>query len=250
MKTVSFVTSVIAALTMALLPARATTYTGTGTANGGGAADGGAINSVVVGNDSSTITFTVNSTLPMASYVFYTIQLQVIGAPVGDTSLLNPWGEHIGASTGLNALINTYGSGATPGTFGGGVWTMGSGAGYAAGGTGSSFFTVTESLSSLSLSVGQSFYFDVVSSYASPGGQSAYGALDSIGGFPAENNSSYKPWQGPTDPNFYDSATDASGTKFGTAASMYTVVPEPATCALLGLGSLLMIMRRRVFSTR
>ena len=77
------------------------------------------------------------------------------------------------------------------------------------------------------------------------GGQSAYGALDNTS-WPAETDASYQPWLGS---NYYDSATDAGGTIFGTAATVYTVVgvPEPATCALLGLGSLFMIIRRRMF---
>jgi len=235
---------------MAVLPAKATqTFTGTGNVNGGGAADGAGIGSVVVNNDANNITFTINSTQAQASYIFYSIELQIIGqAGSGDTSLLNPWGEHVGISTGENALINTWGTGATPGTFSGGVWTMGAGGSYAAGGTGSTFATMTVSLSSLGLAVGNSFYLDVVSSYASPGGQSAYGALDNTS-WPAETDGSYQPWLGS---NYYDSATDAGGTTFGTAASEYTVVgvPEPAACALLGLGSLLMIVRRRMLSNR
>jgi len=245
MKTVSCTTSAIVALALAMLPAKAATYSGTGNVNGGGAADGAGISSVVVNNDATSITFTINSTQPMASYIFYSIELQMVGqGGSGDTSLLNPWGEHVGISTGLNSLVNTWGTGSTAGTFSGGVWTMGGGASYVAGGTGSTFATMTESLSSLSLSVGQSFYFDVVSSYANPGGQAAYGALDNTG-WPAESDGSYQPWLGS---NYYDSATDAGGTKFGTAATLYTVVPEPAACALLGSGSLLLLIWRRFFA--
>lgn len=231
---------------LAVLPAKAATYSGTGNVNGGGAVDGAGISSVVVNNDASSITFTINSTQPMASYIFYSVELQIVGqAGSGDTSLLNPWGEHVGISTGENALVNTWGTGATPGTFSGGVWTMGAGASYVAGGTGSTFATMTVPLSSLNLSVGQSFYFDVVSSYASPGGQAAYGALDNTS-WPAESDGSYQPWLGS---NYYDSATDAGGTKFGTAATLYTVVvPEPAASALLGMGTLIVLMRRRLFS--
>src|SRR5215831_9916701 len=114
MKTVSFTTSVVAALALALLPAEAATYSGTGNVNGGGAADGAGISSVVINNDASSITFTINSTQPMASYIFYSIELQVIGQGGGDTSLVNPWGEHVGISTGENALVNTWGTGSTP----------------------------------------------------------------------------------------------------------------------------------------
>jgi hypothetical protein len=137
MKTVSLLTSVMVALAIAALPSNAATYSGTGNVNGGGAVDGAGISSVVVNNDASSITFTINSSQAQASYIFYSIELQIIGqAGSGDTSLLNPWGEHVGISTGENALINTWGTGATPGTYGGGVWTMGAGASYVAGGTG------------------------------------------------------------------------------------------------------------------
>jgi len=241
MKIILSVTSALAVLAMATLPAKANTYLGTGNVNGSAAADGGAIGSVVVNNDASTISFTINSTQPMASWIFYAIEIQHIGqAGLGDTGLVNPWGEHVGISTGENALINTWGTGATPGTYGSGVWTMGAGASYAAGGTGNTFATMTVPLSSLGLSVGNSFYFDVVSSYASPGGQSAYGALDNTG-WPAESDNSYQPWLGS---NYYDSATDAGGTTFGTSATMYTVVPEPATLALLSGGVILLVLRR------
>src|SRR5215469_6196791 len=121
MKTIPTITSALTALALFAGPAGAATFTGTGNADGSAAADGGAISSVVVNNTASTITFTVNSTSPMASYIFYSIELQTIGAPLGDTSLVNPWGEHMGASTGLNAIINTYGNGASELTYGGGV---------------------------------------------------------------------------------------------------------------------------------
>lgn len=246
MKTVSFVTTVVAAFTLAVLPAKAATYLGTGNANGSGT-DGTQIGSVVVNNDANNITFTINSPQTMDQYIFYAIELQIIGqAGSGDTGLVNPWGEHVGISTGENALINTWGTGATPGTFSGGVWTMGAGGSFAAGGVGSTFATITVPLSSLNLSVGNSFYFDVVSSYASPGGQAAYGALDNTS-WPAESDNSYQPWLGS---NFYDSATDAGGTKFGTAATLYTVVPEPVASALLGAGALIVLIRRRMFSVR
>jgi len=160
------------------------TYTGPGVADGSAPADGGAIASVVVNNDASTISFTINSTQPMASYIFYSTELQVVGrAGSGSTSLVNPWGPQVGISTGVNALINTYGTGGTPGIYSGG-WAMGSGVSFAAGGTGSTFATITVPLGSLGLSAGNSFYFDVVSSF--PGGtrgQAVCGALDKTGYF-------------------------------------------------------------------
>ena len=242
MKIILSVTFALAVLAMATLPARATTYLGPGVADGGGPADGGAISSVVVNNDASTITFTINSTQPQASWIAYFIEIQNIGGPIGDTGLVNPWGEQVGISTGENALINTWGTGASALTYSGGTWTQNASGSYAAGGTGDTFATMTLPLSSLNLSVGNSFYFDVVSSYASPSGQAAYGALDNSG-YLAESDNSYHPWAGG---NYYDSAT-ASGSTFGTSATEYTIVavPEPATLALLSGGAILLMVLRR-----
>ena len=234
------VLSAVGLFSVATLNAAAITYTGPGTALGSSINDGAGISSVVINNDANNITFTINSSQPMASYIFYTIELQIVGqAGSGDTSLLNPWGEHIGFSTGVNSLINTWGTGASALTYSG-TWTQNAAGNYDAGGTGSSFLTKTFALSELGLNVGDSFYFDVVSSYASPGGQAAYGALASTG-YPAESDNSYQPWLGS---NFYDSATDATST-FGTGATLYTVaVPEPTTMVLVGFGGLLLACRK------
>jgi len=253
------------------LPAKAqVTYTGTGN-NNGTPADGVAISSVVVNNDANNITFTINANSASGlidAYTFFAVQIQIIGQALnGYTTLANPIflntsGPAIGISSGENAVLNFaqngyYSNGgdvngATPFIYSGGTWTEGSLYSYSAGGQGSDSVTATVPLSSLGLSGGDSFYFDVVSTYTAwgtSGPQSAYSALDSISGYPAETDSSWQPWLGS---NAYDSATDASGTTFGTAASEYTVanIPEPVTCALFGLGSLLLIVRRKVFSTR
>ena len=115
---------------------------------------------------------------------------------------------------------------------------------YTAGGAGNTFATFAVPLSSLGLSVGSSFYFDVVSSYnswANGGPQGAYSALDNPG-YPEMTDHTWTPWDGGT--GSYDSATAPNST-FGTAATEYTVeaVPEPATCVLMGLGALGMIRR-------
>jgi hypothetical protein len=236
MKTLPRLATCLAVTAMTASLARATVYTGPGVADGGGANDGGAISSVSINNSASSITFTINSTATMASYIFYSIELQT--GPGGDTSLMNPWGPHVGMSTGVNALVNTYSTGASALTFGGGTWTQnGLGQSFDAGGPGSSFMTMTFALSSLGLSPGQTFNFDVVSSYtANPSGQAAYSALDNTGYLP-ESDNSYMPWLGS---NFYDSATSS-----GSTLNSYTVtaVPEPSVAAMFGLVGLVLAQR-------
>lgn len=253
MKSFSIVTSVATALALAVLPSSAATFTGPGTANGGGA-NGEGIGSVVINNTASDITFTINSSVAQSAYVQYYILMQYVGQGAsGDTTLfnssgaLNGWGPSLGISTGMNAFAATWNTGASADTYSGGAWTQNASVNYDAGGTGNSFLTFTVPLSSLGLSVGSQFYFDVVSSYPSTAGQSAYGSLDIS--YPAETDSAYTPWNGTS---AYDAATDAGtvNLQFGTAATMYTVVPEPAASALLGLGALVMIVRRRMSAAR
>jgi hypothetical protein len=157
MKTVSYVTSVIAALTMAMVPAKAATYTGTGNADGGGA-NGEGISSVVINNNATDITFTINTSAAQSAYVQYFVLMQYVGQGAsGSTALLhsagalNGWGPSLGISTGENAFAATYNTGATPAFYSGGAWTQGAGVSYNAGGTGFTFNSFTLSLSSLVL---------------------------------------------------------------------------------------------------
>lgn len=236
MKTLSRLAIGLAATAISLTLAHGQmVYTGPGVADGGGPGDGGAISSVDIANTASTITFTINSTEAMQSYIFFAIEIQ--DGPGGQTSLTNPWGPSAGISTGMNALVNTYGSGASALTYSGGIWTQNASGGYDAGGTGSTYATMTFALSSLGLSVGSTFNFDVVSSYTNPSKQAAYGALDNTG-YLAESDGSYMPWLGT---NYYDSATAG-----GSTLNSYTItaVPEPRVTALLGLGGLMMAWRR------
>jgi hypothetical protein len=242
MKTASVVASVAFALALAVLPAGATLYSGPGTSLGGSLGDGAGISSVDVESTASTLSFTINSSQPQQSYIFYAIELQIVGqAGNGYTGFSNPFGPAIGISSGENAVIDTYGTGATPYLYNAG-WVEGSTVSYTAGGTGDYYSSMTVPLSSLGLSAGNSFYFDVVSTYtswANGGPQAAYGALDSTG-YPAENNGSYVPYDNNT---YYDSATDATST-FNSGASLYVVAaPEPATWSLLGLGIVGMVGR-------
>ena len=249
MNTTSLRASIVIGMALAAVSASAqTTYNGPGTSLDASPADGAAISSAVVNNNASTITFTINSTEAQASYIFYAIEFQIIGqAGNGYTGFSNPFGPAVGISTGENALIDTYGNGATAYTYSGG-WVNNGSVSYAAGGTGATYTTITVPLASLGLMAGNSFYFDVVSTYTSQpngGPQAAYGALDSTG-YPAEANGSYNPYAGNT---WYDSATDPTST-FASGASEYTIqaVPEPATWSFLGLGIAGMIgnvLRRR-----
>jgi hypothetical protein len=226
--------------------ASATVYPGSGNADGGGS-NGTAISSVAVTNDNNNISFTINTTQPLASYVFYEVELQIAGQPIGDTSLTNnPYtAPNVGISSGVNSLLDTYFN-YMQGGYDSYTWSAGwnhtGGTQFSAGGVGDTYATLTVPLSQLGLSIGSSFLFDVVSSYTNPTGQSAYGALDSTG-YPAETDGSYKPYLGTND---YDSATDASST-FNSGASLYTVaaVPEPASFGLLCLSGLMLGVRRR-----
>jgi len=243
MKNASRLTSLLAGLALTGLPALATTYTGTGDAIGSSPADGGGISSVVVNNDANNITFTINSTQAQASYIFYGIEIQIIGqAGSGYTGFGNPFGPAVGISTGENAVIDTYGTGATPYLYNSG-WVAGSSVSYTAGGTGNTFATITVPQSSLGLAIGDTFYFDVVSTYtaqANSGPQAAYGALDNTGYLP-ESDGNYQPYNGTS---HYDSAT-SGGTTFGTPATEFTIqpVPEPGTCALVCVGVLGLVAR-------
>jgi len=237
MKRITTILPIISLLAVAALPAAAQqTYAGTGEADGT-TADGDGISSVVVNNNASSISFTINSSAPMASYIFYSVEIQQVGqGGSGYTGFVNPFGPAVGISTGENAVIDTYGNGATPYVYSGGSFNTAGGIPYAAGGTGTTSATITVPLSAVGLALGNSFYFDVVSGYTSVvngGPQAAYGALDNTGYVP-ESDGQYQPYDGVA---HYDSATSA-GTTFGTAATEYTVVPEPSTCALIGLGAL------------
>jgi hypothetical protein len=242
------ITSVLAVLAMAALPAKSqvTNWSANSGWVNGGWDDGAGISSVVVNNSASDITFTINTSQPMATWIMYAIQIQIVGqAGSGYTGLSNPiWGSGgpaIGISSGENAVVNFNDAGGGSGNnnnagaasykYSGGSWVAGPGVLYSSGGAGFSLATATVSLSSLGLSVGDSFHFDVVATYSSWNNgspQSAYGALDTTQN-PKLTDGSASPWN-PTVPTYYDSATDAGGTTFGTAASLYnvTAVPNPA----------------------
>jgi hypothetical protein len=263
MKKIISIISVIAALVLVTTSGKAQitiVSPNNGWVNGGWSYGSGIV-SATVNNNANDITFTINTFQPMASWIMYAVQIQIVGqAASGATALSNPlWmsggGPAMGISSGENAVLNFNDAGGVNGNnnnagaaaykYVAGNWVAGPGVLYSAGGAGSVFATATVALSDLGLSVGDSFYFDVVSTYSSWSGsypQSAYGALD-----PTQNpkliDGSATPWN-PSGATYYDSATDAGGTIFGTAASKYTVVPEPGTLALLGGGFVFLAVQR------
>jgi autotransporter-associated beta strand protein len=221
------------------LTAAATTYTdATGDAYGDPYVD---ITSVTVSNDSSNLNFLIN--LNPASqivnntndqYGLYEIGLQTGSG--GSTAVVNPYGSPIGISTGMNYWIGAWTNQTVgpPDTgdsqlyqFSSGAWNL-----TAGNGTNTPYIptpvTMTDTslqisvpLSSLGLSAGNTFNFDVWTTYGNPGNQAAYDALDS--GAAATEASGYMPWNGTP----YDSAT-APGSTFASTAYTITGASAPS----------------------
>jgi hypothetical protein len=186
------------------------------------------ISSVEVTDDGTNITFKINvsaaSITSPADWGKYLVGIDTsdatgdTGSPVG-----NPWGRNIRMTDGMDAFIGSWvdsGGGFQPWTFSG-SWTQnGTGAVTLAG----SSTTITTSLASLGLSQGQTIEFDV---YTSGGGGG-----DSANDAAANPLQSTTGWGGP-----YTTASNSGLT--------YTLVPEPGTIGLMGMGGLLLLRRRQ-----
>jgi hypothetical protein len=215
------------------------------------------IASVVITNDASNITFQINmntaADIGTNHFANYEIGIQVGGGAGGQTAINgtfgtgnpaagNPYGNSVGASTGINYWIGNFLD--NPGNFSGGAqlfsyssvsgWTQINQVPI------TEVYTVTPStaftfpLSQLGLSAGSTFNFDVWTSFGSP--QGAYDSLD------LPTQSAISPF-GATPA--YDSAT-VSGSTFSTTTYTVTAVPEP-TFAMIGIGcaALMLLSRRR-----
>lgn len=226
MKTASFITSALAALALTALPATAQTIypDATGDFTGGvGALD---ITSVSVNNDPTTLTFTINlAGDPTAAnwYDYYVgISENLFGGVGGDLNATGGWSHDYQMSVGgMDYFIGSWGSGASLLTWNGvSAWTPTSGA---TGSDTTSSVTVSVPLSALGLSAGNSFQFDVLT--ADTGTDTGLDAL---------SDTTPRTW---------------GNTSFDTGANALTytvIVPEPTSLALLGLGGLAVILRRKV----
>ena len=254
MKTIPAILPAITALALAVSPSQATTYTDATSDNYGGSEVD--ISSVVINNSATTLTFQINmnaaANLAPNHFANYEIGIQKGTGAGGQTAINgtfgtgnpasgNPYGNSVGISTGMNLFIGSFLNDTvdSPGFNGGAElfsysaasgWTkIGSTAPITEVPSGSPSTTFSFALSDLGLNLGDSFKFDVWTTFGSP--QSAYDALD---------NPNQPPGLAPFSGGSYDSAT-AAGSTFGSA--IYTV-PEPSVTMLMGAGLILLVANR------
>ncbi|MBU3728207.1 MAG: hypothetical protein FGM37_03025 [Phycisphaerales bacterium] len=193
-----------------------------GIANAGGTLD---LLSMEVSNSATDLVFrlTVNGSLNSTDWGKFMIGISTGGA--GDTAG-NGWGRPISMTSSLGGMDYWIGSWVDSGG-GAQLWNYSASSWSGPGGlAGYSFsgnqITYTMSLSSLGLSIGDTFFFDAFSS-GGGGGDSAIDAL-------ANPSVSVTGWNGP-----YTSSSNFS----------YTLVPGPGAMALIGVAGLLARRRRR-----
>jgi hypothetical protein len=189
--------------------------------------------SVEVMNDASDIMFTINLTGdPIATD--WGKYLVAIDSVIGGDTVGNGWGRPISMPSGMDYWIGSWvdwGDGAEVYSWSSSnTWDLVDAA-YGADSTDmllpvktTNSVTLTTSLASMGLGVGDTLVFDVFTT----GGGGTDGAIDAL----SDPNPTVAGWS-----DQYDSGSTLS----------YTVIPEPATVGLVGLFGLGMLVSRRIF---
>ncbi|MDW8308109.1 MAG: hypothetical protein RMK20_01900 [Verrucomicrobiales bacterium] len=226
MKTTACIASLILTVLLAAVCRAATYNDATGDFTGNSALD---ITSVVLNNDATTLSFTINVAGDPTTanwYNYYVgISRNLFGGVGGNLNGPGGWGKNIQMSVGgMNYFIGAYPfwGGYSLLTWNGSAWTTTTGS--ASQTTSSVSFSV--GLLSLGLSLGETFRFDVWTSTS--GGDTVLDALSD------------------TVTRTWNSAPFDTANNFLT----YTVVPEPGPAALLGLSAVLQLLRRARRSRR
>lgn len=182
------------------------------------------ISQVEVTSTTSTITFAITTVgdITLTTWGKYVIG---IDSTAGGDAAGNGWGRPISISSGMDAWVGSWADGAPSErqafTWNGASWDMNNQS--PVDGISGNTTTFSIALADLGLSAGQTIQFDV---YATAGG-GGDSAVDALGlGTP-----SITTWGGA-----YDS---------GANTLSYTIVPEPGSLALIGLGALAVVRRRR-----
>jgi hypothetical protein len=232
MKALPLTAALLAALTLASLPAQAATYTDT-TGDGALVGTGGGIldlASVDVNNTPTALTFKLNlvgspTATDWGKYMIG-IDSKSGGDPVG-----NGWGRPIGMSSGMDYFVGSWvdsGNGAEIRSWDGAAWLLQS-ATYNPNPDSlgvvkdASSVTISFNLAGLGLAPGNTILFDLYTS----GGGGSDGAIDAL----ANLTQTIGNWSDP-----YNS---------GSLVAAYTLtpIPEPAIGSLLMLGGLLFLRR-------
>jgi hypothetical protein len=205
-----------------------------GIATGGGTLD---IVSMEVANTLSDITFTLTVNGDIATTDWGNFMIGIATGNSAGTATGNGWARPINLNSpvgGMNYWIGSWvngGGGSQLWNYNGTSWEGPDAlSGFSLNAGAQSTITYTATLASLGLSVGNTFYFDAYST----GGGGGDGAIDAL----ANPNVSVTGWG--------DTYTSSTTEDSGLGLNSYTVVPEPGTMALMGLGvAALSVLRRR-----